>query len=76
MTIIAVVWLGTVIVLLGTCKNSSARFQAANLLSIGVLGVVFHGRKPADITQREKVGFLLLLTVFVAAITATIAGFI
>jgi len=67
-------WFGLNVYMVLTCGEDQKKFNVANLMSMGALGVLFRGRKPADITQRERLGVLSLLLILVMITLATLAG--
>jgi len=76
MTIIVISWLIAMLFFLFTSKNNIGRFQVANILSIGTLGLVLGKRLPSEITNREKLGLSIVITVFLLVVLATTAGYI
>jgi hypothetical protein len=76
MIVITIGWLIATTFFLFSSRNYNERFKIANALSVGVLGLVYGKRRPSEITNREKVGLLLLITVFVVVVLATYTDYI
>ena len=71
---VALAWLGLFAFSLLTSRESPERFVLANVLSVGVLGLLFHDRRPVEISKREKRGVVLVASLLVLVVSATLAG--
>lgn len=73
---ITIGWLIAILFLLFTSKSDNDRFQIANKLSIGALGLLLGGRQPSSVNNREKIGLVTLVVFFSLIVWATCAGYI